>query len=219
MRITLYLLATAALIFSSCSKGPTYARISTSLGDIVVMLYEDTPRHSKNFAKLAEEEFYDGTLFHRVIPGFMIQGGDPDSRDAKPGQMLGQGNPGYTIEEEIGKPHLRGALAAARGPNPQRASSGSQFYIVTGQRQTDASLDNWEQRHNIVYNEVQRERYKNFGGRPDLDMEYTVFGEVIEGIEVADAIAQATRDNNNRPRQDISMEVTILDGYTPAGGE
>ncbi|MEM6877139.1 MAG: peptidylprolyl isomerase, partial [Bacteroidota bacterium] len=200
-------------------KGPTYARISTSLGDLVVMLYEDTPRHSENFVNLAEEGFYNGTLFHRVVPGFMIQGGDPESKEAGPGQSLGSGGPGYQIEEEIGKPHLRGALAAARNNNPQRASSGSQFYIVTGQRQTDARLDMIQQQKGIVYNEVQRDWYKNYGGRPDLDMEYTVFGEVLEGIEVADAITQVTRDNNNRPRQDISMEVTILESYTPNAGE
>ncbi|MEL7376686.1 MAG: peptidylprolyl isomerase [Bacteroidota bacterium] len=220
MRITLFLFAIAALLFSSCGqKGPTYARISTSLGDIVVMLYEDTPRHSENFVNLAEEGFYNGTLFHRVVPGFMIQGGDPESKEAGPGQSLGSGGPGYQIEEEIGKPHLRGALAAARNNNPQRASSGSQFYIVTGQRQTDARLDMIQQQKGIVYNEVQRDWYKNYGGRPDLDMEYTVFGEVLEGIEVADAITQVTRDNNNRPRQDISMEVTILESYTPNAGE
>ncbi|MEM7573018.1 MAG: peptidylprolyl isomerase [Bacteroidota bacterium] len=197
----------------SCNSGPTYVLITTSLGDIKVMLYDDTPEHRDNFLKLVEDEFYNGTLFHRVIPGFMIQGGDPTSKGAAPGTNLGNGGPGYTMEEEIGKPHIRGTLAAARSPdssNPQRRSNGSQFFIVTGQRQTDQSLDRWQGMHNIQYNEAQRELYKTYGGRPDLDTQYTVFGEVVAGIEVADAITAVQRNSADRPVQDVSMTISVV---------
>ncbi len=212
MRKVLFLsfLAAALLLVSSCNSGPKYALISTSLGDIKVMLYDATPLHRDNFVKLVQEGFYDGTLFHRVVPGFMAQGGDPNSKGAGPGTPLGSGGPGYMIDQEIGAPHLRGALAAARNNNPARQSSGSQFYIVTGKTQTDATLDNFERMKEITYNETQRELYKSEGGRPDLDTEYTVFGEVIEGIEVVDAIVNVERDGQNRPVQDVSMTITLV---------
>ena len=214
MRKILFLgLFFAILSTFSCNRGPTYVLITTSLGDIKVLLYDDTPRHRDNFIQLVEDEFYNGTLFHRVIPGFMVQGGDPTSKGAAPGVNLGNGGPGYTLEEEIGKPHIRGTLCAARTPdagNPQRRSSGSQFFIVTGQRQTDQSLDRWENTHRIQYNEAQRELYKTYGGRPDLDTQYTVFGEVVEGITVADAIANVQKDGANRPIQDVSMTISIV---------
>lgn len=214
MRKLLFLgLLFAMLSTFSCNRGPTYVLITTSLGDIKVMLYDDTPEHRDNFIKLVEDEFYNGTLFHRVIPGFMIQGGDPTSKGAAPGSNLGNGGPGYTMEEEIGKPHIRGTLAAARSPdssNPQRRSNGSQFFIVTGQRQTDQSLDRWQSMHNIQYNEAQRELYKTYGGRPDLDTQYTVFGEVIAGIDVADAITAVQRNSADRPVQDVSMTISIV---------
>lgn len=195
-------------IFSGCTeKAPTQALIETNFGDITVMLYDETPGHRDNFIKLVDSaSFYDGTLFHRVIPGFMIQGGDPSSIGAAPGAPLGSGGPGYQIDAEIGAPHLRGTLAAARNNNPQKRSSGSQFYIVTGRVQTAAALDEAEQRKGIKYNEVQRQRYMTEGGTPQLDMDYTVFGEVVSGMEVVDNISAVQRGQNDRPVQDVIIE-------------
>lgn len=210
---TFFLLAILPLLMlSSCNTDPnTYAIIETSLGDIKVMLYPETPKHSENFAKLASEGYFDETIFHRVIPSFMIQGGDPDSKTATAGQQLGGGGPGYLIDAEIGAPHIRGTLAAARTNNPQKASSGSQFYIVTGTPQSDATLDQIERMKGIKYNEAQRQLYKSKGGRPDLDSEYTVFGEVVEGMEIVDQIAAAARDQSDRPLEDIKMKIRLVD--------
>lgn len=185
------------------SNGNTIVQLETDMGNIRLLLYPETPRHSENFAKLVKEGYYDGTLFHRVIPAFMIQGGDPDSKGAAAGQMLGSGGPDYLIDHEIGAPHLSGTLAAARTNNPQKASSGSQFYIVTGIRQSDATLDQIERQKGIKYNETQRQLYKERGGRPDLDQEYTVFGEVIEGMKVVEAISQVATGQANRPTKDV----------------
>lgn len=201
----------ACLLASSCGEEFTYALIETSYGNITVKLLNSTPKHRDNFIKLAKEGFYDSLLFHRVIPGFMIQGGDPDSRNAAPGQSLGMGGPGYMIDAEIGAPHLRGALAAARDNNPQKQSSGSQFYIVDGQRVDDAYLDNFEVQMKIKYNPTQRKLYKEIGGTPFLDTEYTVFGEVTEGMDVVSKIANAPRDANDRPTVDVRTKITILD--------
>jgi len=201
----------AAATFTACNSPsePTVA-IETRLGTIKVLLYDSTPKHQENFLKLAEEGFYDSTLFHRVIPGFMIQGGDPDSRSASPGQRLGMGGPGYKIDAEIGAPHIRGALAAARDGNPEKRSSGSQFYIVTGRPLTDQDLNAIEQQKGITYNEAQRELYKEMGGTPQLDQDYTVFGEVIEGMDVVDAIAQEARDRADRPFQNVRMSMRVI---------
>ncbi|MEL6275054.1 MAG: peptidylprolyl isomerase, partial [Bacteroidota bacterium] len=125
--------------------------------------------------------------------------------DAAPGQPLGGGGPGYTIDNEIGAPHLRGTLAAARNNNPEKKSSGSQFYIVTGTPQTDATIDRIERMKGIKYNEIQRRLYKENGGRPDLDQEYTVFGEVVEGMDVVDQIAAVARGAADRPNEDVRM--------------
>ncbi len=195
---------------AGCKKDPyTHAVIETDYGDIEVILYNTTPRHRDNFIKLAREGFYDSLLFHRVMPEFMIQGGDPDSKYARPGQVLGQGGPGYTLEPEIGAPHIRGALAAARLPdqiNPEKRSSGSQFYIVVGRKWSDAELDAIEQQNNIKYNATQRQLYREKGGAPFLDGNYTVFGEVVRGMDVVDRIASAPRDKANRPLQDIRIK-------------
>ena len=188
--------------------------IHTDLGDIVVRLYNETPTHRDNFLKLAREGFYDSLLFHRVIPGFMIQGGDPNSRNARPGQMLGNGGPGYTLPAEI-KPnlfHKRGALAAARmgdNVNPQRRSSGSQFYIVTGRRFTSEELDRIEQRMGTKIPPTHRKVYETEGGAPFLDGAYTVFGEVVKGMDVAEQIAAQPRDRFDRPRKDIHMWMEV----------
>lgn len=194
-----------------CGEDPyTYAVIETEFGDMKIKLYNTTPQHRDNFIKLAEEGFYDGLLFHRVINGFMIQGGDPDSREAAAGQSLGMGGPGYQIDAEIGALHLKGALAAARTPNPQRRSSGSQFYIVQGREVTDAELNQVEQVRNIQYSPEQRQLYKELGGYPSLDGEYTVFGEVVEGLDVIDKIAVVPTGPADRPVQDVKMNVRVL---------
>lgn len=194
--------------FIGCSTGPETATIKTPMGDMVVELYESTPLHKENFLKLVDENFYDSLLFHRVMQGFMIQGGDPNSRNAPPNVQLGVGGPGYTIPAEIGAPHFKGALASARTPdagNPERSSSGSQFYIVQGVEVTDQLLDMAERQFGIKYNEAQREKYKKLGGYPMLDGQYTVFGEVISGMEVIDKIAAVQVKPGNRPVEDVWM--------------
>ncbi len=196
----------------SCSQGPTKIKVSTDHGDMVFELYDSTPKHRDNIIKLVKEGFYDDLLFHRVINGFMIQGGDPDSKDAKPNVALGMGGPGYLIDAEIGSPHFKGCLAAARAPdagNPERKSSGSQFYIVQGRKQSDQQLDAMEMRKGITYNETQRQKYKDIGGTPMLDMDYTVFGEIVSGMEVIDKIAAAKTSPGDRPIEDIKMTITM----------
>ncbi len=204
-----------SLLLWSCNQdSTTYALIETEYGNMKVELYDNTPRHKENFIKLAKEGFYDSLLFHRVIPGFMIQGGDPDSRTAQPGQPLGQGGPGYTIEAEIGAVHTRGALAAARlgnQANPQRESSGSQFYIVAGQKFDENVLNQMQQQTGVQYTPEQRQAYLENGGYPPLDGEYTVFGRVVEGMEVIDKIANVERDRMDRPVKDVRMKVSIID--------
>ena len=202
-----------ALGFSACGPADdhTYAEIETDFGTMKVMLYNSTPNHRDNFIKLANEGFYDGLLFHRVIDGFMLQGGDPDSKNAAPGQALGQGGPGYQIDHEIGAPHIRGALAAARTQNPQKRSSGSQFYIVQGSPVDDNTLNQMEQQKGIKYNDAQRQLYKELGGAPFLDNDYTVYGEVVDGFDVIDKIAQVPKGQADRPVQDVKMTVRILD--------
>ena len=211
-KILLLCLVASAFMFSSCDQGnnDTYAIVSTNQGDMKIKLYNHTPKHRDNFIKLASEGYYDGTLFHRVIPGFMIQGGDPDSKGAPAGKGLGSGGPGYRVDQEIGSPHFRGALAAARDGNPQKASSGSQFYIVTGKSVTDAELDQIEKRKGFKYSDAQRDLYKEVGGTPMLDGEYTVYGEVVEGTEVAEKIAEVARNGANRPNEDVAMTVKIV---------
>ena len=214
MRYLYVLLFFLALAMTGCESGETHAVIQTSMGDVEILLYPETAKHRDNFIKLAEEGFYTGTLFHRVIPGFMVQAGDPESKGAPASKPLGMGGPGYELDAEIGAPHLRGAVAAARTPtnvNPEMRSSGSQFYIVTGELQTDNSLDNFERRKNIKYNEAQREAYKAIGGRPDLDQDYTVFGEVVSGMDVVERIAEvATTGPYNRPAEDVVIENVII---------
>ena len=240
-------------------------RIQTTLGDITVRLYDETPLHRDNFVKLAKEGYYDGTLFHRVIKDFMIQGGDPDSKGAPAGKMLGVGGPDYTIEAEIksGLYHKRGALAAARQGdevNPERRSSGSQFYIVWGQVYNEGQLRQFSkqmemQQMQAVFNalakehhdeimQMRRERnraglqelqeklaaeaevqvkaqgagttdeqraiYSTVGGTPHLDGQYTVFGEVEEGMDVVEMIQQAATARGDRPVDDIEMRVVVM---------
>ena len=180
-----------------------------------IELFFDAQEHRSNFIKLANAQFYDSLLFHRVIKGFMAQGGDPDSRKAVAGARLGTGGPGYQIPAEISQHyyHIKGALAAARtgdALNPERKSSGSQFYVVQGNRVTNEQLDKNERLHNIVYTQRQRELYTQLGGTPQLDMRYTVFGRVYDGLDLIDSIAQQPTDANNRPLQDLQMTVRVV---------
>jgi cyclophilin family peptidyl-prolyl cis-trans isomerase len=190
-------------------------RIITDFGTITIKLYNETPLHRDNFLKLARQGFYDSLLFHRVINGFMIQGGDPDSKKAAPGAVLGNGEPGYTIPAEFRTDliHKKGALAAARMPdqmNPAKASSGSQFYLVQGKVYTLEELKGFEQRFGITFTQKQIETYTTVGGTPHLDGGYTVFGEVIDGISVIDKIAAQKTGANDRPVKDIRMKVEII---------
>ncbi len=189
--------------------------IQTPLGNMMVRLYDATPQHRDNFLKLADEGYFDSLLFHRVIQGFMIQGGDPDSRNAPAGQRLGMGGPGYQVPAEFDPSliHRKGALAAARtgGPsNPEKKSSGSQFYIVQGQPVSEEEIKLFERRKGIDYDPKAREVYQQSGGTPFLDMEYTVFGEVIEGLEVIDKIAAVATNPDDRPVEDVVMKIVVI---------
>ena len=258
--------------FVSCHRqyNEDVVAIHTPYGIVRVKLYEKTPMHRDNFLRLAEAGFFDSTLFHRVIPGFMIQGGDPDSKDAQPGQLLGDGDTTYRLPAEFVEEYLnkRGALAAARESddvNPQKESSACQFYIVQGRKFTDNGLDSAEQKRErytrsfilmdlltknkdtlalkkfkeyfgkrdianingmldahrsavdaeykkskpFILTATQREVYKTIGGAPHLDGAYTVFGEVINGMDVVDKIASVQRDTNDRPLKDIRMWVKV----------
>lgn len=196
-------------------ENETHVVMTTNYGRIVLKLYDDTPLHRDNFIKLVSDGFYDGLLFHRVIEKFMIQGGDPDSRNAKEGQMLGEGNLGYDLEAEF-RPnlfHKRGALAAARegdNVNPQKKSSSCQFYIVQGRTWSDAELNMIGQRYGKEFPVEQREVYRSIGGAPHLDGDYTVFGEVVEGMDVVDKIATVKCDRFNRPLEDVRIEKVIV---------
>ncbi|NOY36992.1 MAG: peptidylprolyl isomerase [Chlorobi bacterium] len=236
----------------------TFVLMETTMGNIKIRLYDKTPQHRDNFIKLVNEGFYNGVLFHRVINDFMIQSGDPDSKTASPGVALGNGGPGYTIPAEFDTSlyHKKGALAAARTSdqvNPEKSSSGSQFYIVEGKKYTDADLDNMETRINdmnkqaIFYLFYKRERekaeatgkevdpaaiqenairltrdslfkytefhfpsshrevYKTIGGTPFLDNSYTVFGEIVEGMDVVDKISSVSTDERDRPKKDVRI--------------
>ena len=245
----------------------TKLKIKTTEGDIIIRLYDETPKHRDNFLKLTDEGYFNGTLFHRVIKDFMIQGGDPDSKNAPKGKMLGTGAPDYTIPAEFVYPqyfHKRGALSAARTGdevNPNRESSGSQFYIVWGKTFKPAELKQMEhqmamQQEQQVFNQLTREHheeimnlrrnrdrarlqelqdklieqtkttckqqgkpsfteeqievYTNVGGTPFLDNQYTVFGEVEEGLDIVERIQNYDTDRNDRPTEDIRIETIDL---------
>lgn len=247
----------------------TLVKIETTAGDIKVKLYNETPKHRDNFIKLVKDGMYEGTLFHRVIKDFMIQAGDPDSKNAPKGKMLGAGDVGYTIPAEFVYPkffHKKGALSAARqgdNVNPKKESSGCQFYIVTGKVYNDSTLLSMESQMNenkinVIFNTLaqkhmkeiykmrkandenglydlqeklfaeaqemavkqpefhftpeQIEAYTTVGGTPHLDGEYTVFGEVVKGMDIVDKIQQVKTDRSDRPEEDVKItKVTILD--------
>lgn len=198
-------------MFSGCGgeKSP-HAIIKTDLGDIKIKLFESTPRHTEQFITLAKRGFYDGLIFHRILKGFMIQGGNTQIRTEEVSAEIAQ-NPAE-IAHEIGEYHFRGSLCAARTPNPEKRS-GSQFYIVDGAPVTDQMLDRFEKKENVSYTPAERALYKQVGGAPQLDGDYTVFGEVVSGIEVVDKIASAPAPPNpqgSRPFDDIKMKVYIV---------
>jgi len=186
------------------------------MGNIVIELYGETPLHSENFTKLVKEGYYNNVLFHRVIKSFMIQAGDPLSKNAAPGQMLGSGGPSYTIPAEFYPAyyHKRGALAAARQPdhvNPNKESSGSQFYIVQGRTFTEAELNDMVQKNiHIPFTDEQKKIYTSAGGSPHLYYAYTVFGEITEGFDVLDKIASVPVDRNNRPLTDVRINKAYI---------
>jgi len=192
-----------------------YVQIETSYGNMTVELFNETPKHRDNFIKLVNEGFYDDLLFHRVINNFMIQGGDPNSRNAKPGQMLGNGTLGYTIPAEFvpGLIHRKGALAAARqgdAVNPTKASSSCQFYIVQGNVWPLERLQMMANQMGRTLDQRQIEAYTTVGGTPHLDYDYTVFGQVIEGLDVIDKIAAVKCDRSDRPVEDVKMKIKVI---------
>ena len=189
--------------------------IETDYGNMIVKLHDSTPKHRDNFVKLVEEGFYDGLIFHRVIENFMIQGGDPKSKNAKPDARLGSGGPGYTIpaEWDEGLVHIKGALCAARqgdGANPERRSSGSQFYIVHGKAVNEKEITMMESRKGIRYEKGQRDAYLKHGGTPFLDRDYVVFGQVLKGMEVIDKIAEVETAPGDRPKTDVKMKMRVI---------
>ncbi|TKG93503.1 peptidylprolyl isomerase [Puteibacter caeruleilacunae] len=270
MRNLIILVFCGVCLLTACNKKASKEEmvvIKTEFGEMKVKLFNETPLHRDNFLKLTREGFYDGTLYHRVIKKFMIQGGDPDSKEAHEGQRLGSGGPGYTIPAEFieGKRHHKGVLAAARQGdqvNPEKKSSGSQFYIVQGKVYSEAGLDSLEiqfnsrKRQDILrsiqlakrgellrlqqegntdkfnellveieeqaeeeYNDAEkfsfspeeRKVYTTVGGTPHLDRNYTVFGEVVEGLDVLDKISSVETDQFDRPVKDIKMEIEVIE--------
>ncbi|MCW5922758.1 MAG: peptidylprolyl isomerase [Saprospiraceae bacterium] len=187
--------------------------IETEFGTMTAELYNSTPKHRDNFIKLAEEGYYNDLLFHRVINGFMIQGGDPDSRNAPAGKALGMGGPNYQIPAEFvdSLVHIKGALAAARTNNPEKKSSGSQFYIVQGGGPAkEETLNQIEASKGFHYTPEQRKAYVEVGGTPFLDRDYTVFGRVIKGLDVIDKIAAVQTAPGDRPVKDVKMKMRVI---------
>jgi cyclophilin family peptidyl-prolyl cis-trans isomerase len=223
--LILFILFFVAFPSACMAKVKKYALVEliTPQGNMYIWLYDDTPKHKENFLKLAKDGFYDQTKFHRIIKDFMIQGGDPNSKDATMKEKWGQGGPGYTVDAEIKENHFhkKGVIAAARmgdQTNPERASSGSQFYIVQGTRYTKQTLDYVEQQIRaatknpaFAFSEEMRATYEQLGGSPHLDMQYTVFGEVISGMEVIDKIAAVQTGPQDKPLQDILVDINVIE--------
>lgn len=229
MRRYLLLLALALLaampVSSKKKEKRSVVRLETSMGVIRIALLDDAPLHRDNFLKLTEAGFYDGLLFHRVIRDFMVQAGDSASRHALPGQPLGEGDVGYTLPAEILLPyyyHLRGAVAAAREPddvNPEMRSSGSQFYIVWGRSWAPKSIK--DQRAALAEKGIEmtpdmRDAYEQYGGSPHLDGQYTVFGEVVEGMDVVRRMQQVATDSLDRPVDDVRIEHAVVEQRSKA---
>lgn len=208
-RLIIWMLALclgSAPLFSQSTR----VLLKTDLGDITLMLYDDTPLHKDNFISLVNSRFFDGVLFHRVIANFMIQTGNPQSKNAQEGQAFPDASAPYTLPAEIrpNRYHKKGALAAARkgdDVNPQKESSGSQFYMVQGQTFTDQELDRMNSNRQRPFTEEERKVYKEVGGAAWLDYNYTVFGEVTDGLEVVDRIAAVETGPGNRPLKNIRI--------------
>lgn len=201
--------------FQPRKKKDYLVTINTRYGPMRLLLFDQTPKHKENFIRLVNQKFYDSLLFHRVIQSFMIQGGDPNSRKASAGGPLGNGDVGYKIPAEIVPTlfHKKGALAAARDNNPEKASSGCQFYVVQGRVWPDDELQKQIDRGKTrapdrVFTDEQKQTYKTLGGSPHLDGSYTVFGEVVDGLAIVDSIAKQPRDPQDRPKQDVRMTMT-----------
>jgi cyclophilin family peptidyl-prolyl cis-trans isomerase len=218
MKKILFLFLSLSCLYVNAAKPKhQYVRISTSKGECIIKLYNETPLHRDNFLALTKKGFYNGTLFHRVIKAFMIQGGDPTSKNAASDAMLGEGGEEKrTIPAEFRDSlfHKKGVLAAAREgdkDNPLKASSYSQFYLVQGKVFTDSMLNVVEEKRlKFKLPAWQREVYKTIGGTPHLDRNYTVFGEIVKGLEMVDAIAIEPTGKADRPTTDIKMTITIL---------
>jgi peptidyl-prolyl cis-trans isomerase B (cyclophilin B) len=201
-------------ILASCKEEKSWTvLLETSEGNIVLQLYEDTPLHSENFLKLVKKKYYDSIIFHRVIADFMIQSGDPESKNPMPDEEYGRGGPNYRIPAEIlpNHHHKKGVLAAARTVNPKKESSGSQFYIVQGKIFDLEDLKALEEHKKTVipdfkFSEEAVKNYTATGGTPQLDGDYTVFGEVIEGLDVVDKIAYTATGTKDRPVKDIFIK-------------
>lgn len=194
------------------SKKDYLVTLKTKYGTTHLVLFDDTPLHKANFIKLVEQKFYDSLLFHRIIDGFMIQGGDPESKTAKPNQRLGGGGGNMEripYEFKTNHVHKKGALAAARDNNPEKKSSACQFYIVQGVKMTDEEVSQVAQNNGMSYTTQQRAEYMILGGTPRLDNAYTVFGEAIDNLDLIDTIAKQPRDSANRPKEDIKMSMTV----------
>ena len=209
-----FLLSFSTLFALANNPQHVYVKITTGKGEGIIRMYNETPLHRDNFVKLVREGYYEGLLFHRVIENFMIQGGDPNSRDAESGQRLGSGGLDYKVPAEF-MPHLfhkKGVLAAARDNNPEKASSSTQFYLVQGRVFTDGGLDSLEtlrlEGRKIPNN--QREVYRTTGGVPHLDQNYTVYGEMVYGVSLIDSIAAVETDQFDRPLGDVQMHLSVL---------
>ncbi|HLT94225.1 MAG TPA: peptidylprolyl isomerase [Membranihabitans sp.] len=193
---------------------PSKVQVTTNQGAFVINLYEETDQYRKNFINLVSEGFYDSLLFHRILPDVIIQGGDPESRNAPKGKFLGRGGVDYTIASDFRYVHTYGAVSGARlsnEVNPRKESSGSQFFIVIGYPVTDEDLDRIEQEKGFKYTPEQRRLYKLVGGIPQFDKEYSVFGEVTDGMDVVKKISRMPRDANDRPEKDVLMTMKITD--------
>ena len=212
-----------ALMLAGCQKKETHVVMETTMGTIELKLYDETPLHRDNFVQLVQENAFDSLLFHRVIQDFMIQGGDPDSKHAAPGALLGEGDRPYTLPAEFrleqGIYHRRGVIASARegdDVNPEQRSSAMQFYIVWGKIFNDEGLDKVQERLDqrtggrVRLTPEMREVYKTVGGTPHLDGQYTVWGEVVDGLDVVDAIQRVPTDANDRPIEDVRILRTYL---------
>ncbi|GAB3793850.1 peptidylprolyl isomerase [Spirosoma humi] len=212
--VLIFLLIPVLSIAQNRKKKDYLVSLNTSYGTMRLVLYDQTPKHKENFIKLVNQKFYDSLLFHRIIPLFMIQGGDPNSRKAQDDQPLGNGDVGYKIPAEFVPSlfHKKGALAAARDNNPEKASSGCQFYIVQGRVWDDAGLQKQIDRIQALKGHVptdeQKQVYKTLGGAPHLDGNYTVFGEVIDGLAIVDSIAKQPRNEMDRPEKNVRMTMT-----------